>query len=105
MEPVKPKYNATNGMLCWNPETDQVEVGPWPDRTGWSANYKMSALAPTAVKKASFQKRKTIVFIEAVHLIVRDKCDPEAVHKALLNLEEYHDGLSDDFPGVYRADN
>ena len=94
---MKPKFNATNGQLCWNPGTDQVEVGPWPNDTGWGKKYKMSGLACYShVKQMDFEQRKTIVFIEAVHLIVGDRCDPLAVHRALLNLEEYQDGLADD---------
>ena len=94
---MKPKFNATNGMLCWNPGTDQVEVGPQPNDTKWGRKYKMSALACYPhVKQMNFEQRKTLVFIEAIHLIVRDRCDPDAVHKALLNLEEYQDGLADD---------
>lgn len=34
--------------------------------------------------------------------IVRDKVDPDAVHKAFLGLKEYYDGCSDDMPGVRR---
>ena len=94
---MKPKFDATNGMLCWNPGTDQVEVLPHPDKDRKSRKYKMSCLACNIpLKKATFEQRKTLVFIEAIHLIVRDRCDPDAVHKALLNLEEYQDGLADD---------
>ena len=39
------------------------------------------------------------MFIEAIHLIIRDKVDPVAVHNALLELDEYRDGLSSDMPG------
>jgi hypothetical protein len=31
-----------------------------------------------------------------VHLIVRDRCDPYAVHRALLDSEEYQAGLAED---------
>ena len=33
---------------------------------------------------------------EAMILIVRDKCDPQAVHQAFLGLEEYAHGLPDE---------
>lgn len=99
----KAKFDARNGMLCWNPGTDQVEVGPWPDKTGWSKKYRMSVLAPMASvhNERNSEKRKLIVFVHTVHLIVRDGCDPKAVHDALMNLEEYQSGLSEDF-GVHR---
>jgi len=94
---MKPKFNATNGMLCWDPETDQVAVIRWPDTGDRSRPYSMTGLAcESYVREADFEQRKAIVFIEAIHLIVRDRCDPDAVHRALLNLEEYQDGLADD---------
>ena len=77
---MEPKFNATNGMLCWNPGTDQVEVGPQPNDTKWGRKYKMSALACYPhVKQMNFEQRKTLVFIEAIHLIVRDRCDTDSV--------------------------
>jgi len=45
-----------------------------------------------------------IVFVEAMHLIVRDRCDPQAVHRALLGLDEYRSGCSDDMPGFLDAE-
>lgn len=59
----------------------------------------MSALACYAkVRRMTPAARRAMVFIEAMHLIVRDKCDPIAVHKALLKLTEYRSGLADDMP-------
>jgi len=91
--------DATNRILCWDAESDRVKLVPWPDVVGESNEYDFSCLAPwTHVRQADFETRKKIVFIEAMHLIVRDKCDPLAVHSALLGLAEYRDGLSDDAP-------
>ena len=92
--------NATNGMLCWTPGTDRVKVVPWPDTGGLSDGYSMTALACWSYMRRglSFEKRKAIVFCEAVHLMVRDNVPPAAVHEALLALDEYRDGLADDMP-------
>lgn len=91
--------DATNMILCWDAESDRVKLVPWPDAVRESNEYDFSCLAPwTHVRQADFETRKKIVFIEAMHLIVRDKCDPLAVHSALLGLAEYRDGLSDDAP-------
>lgn len=56
----------------------------------------------TDIQKMSFSRRKMMVFIEAMHLIIRDKCNPMAVHNALLELQEYRDGCSDDIPEINR---
>lgn len=96
--------NATDTMLCWTPGTDEVALVPWPDSRGRSDRYRMTTLACTFdMKKMTFEQRKAIVYIEAMHLIVRDHCDPLAVHRALLDLDEYRDGCSADMPGAQQA--
>lgn len=95
--------NIKNTMVCWNPGTDQVALIPWPDTQGVGDKYMMSALACYShVQEMSFVKSKAMAFIQAIHLIVRDKCDPMAVHNAMLGLEEYRDGCSYDMPGGVR---
>lgn len=88
-------------MLCWNPDSDQVAVVRWPDGNRRSAPYQMTALACNHdLHEMNFKQRKLMVFIEAMHLIVRDKVEPMAVHRALLALDEYRDGCSPDMPGL-----
>ena len=96
--------SADKAILCWNPGTSKVRVFEFPPIDGnygrWS-NYEMTTLADSACfRKMTFEQRKAAVFIEAMHLIVRDKCDPFAVHNALLDLQEYRDGCSSDMPGI-----
>jgi len=47
-------------------------------------------------KGISAVESKMIIYVEAIHIIVRDKVDPVAVHKEFLNIDEYVDGLADD---------
>ena len=90
--------NATNTSLCWNPGTDQVALVPHRR----AHNYQCDHLACWGyVRGLSFEQRKQLIFIEAMVLIIRDKCDPTAVHRALLGLEEYRDGCPDDMPGLH----
>jgi hypothetical protein len=97
------KRTVKNTMLCWNPGTAEVELIPWPDRTGASRQYRMSTLACNAgVQKKTFEQRKSLAFIEAMVLIIRDGCDPAAVHKTMLGLEEYRDGCPGDMPFLKR---
>lgn len=92
---------AKTRMLCWNPGTDQVALAKWPDERGWSEPYLCTHLACwTHVRAASFEQRKAIVFQVAMTLIIRDGCDPQAVHRALLGLAEYRDGCAEDMPGL-----
>lgn len=93
--------NATNAALLWNPGTAQVAVRPLEDP---GTEFDRSGLGCYAVvRKMDFEQRKAHVFIEAMHLIIRDRCDPQAVHAALWALEEYRDGCAPDMPGSPRA--
>jgi hypothetical protein len=93
------RYSTKNAMLLWNPGPEgEVEVVPWPSNERRDLMY--SALC--GLGNASPIERKAMVFIEAMHLIVNWKCDPIKVHKALLNLEEYRDGCSDEMLRVER---
>ena len=89
--------SAKEAMLCWNPKTDEVAIYQWPDTHDHSHRYAFTALACyAATKDMTFEQLKALCFIEAMHLIIRDKCDPQAVHRALMAVDEYRDGLSDD---------
>lgn len=93
--------NATNAMLCWDPDSDHVALLPWPDTARRSDRYRMTTLACNAeLHQMTLEQRKTQVFIEAMHLIIRDNCDPKAVHRALMGLDEYRHGCSPDMPGM-----
>jgi hypothetical protein len=93
-------------MIIW---TDDGRVGlqQWPASGNFfDGNREKSwGACNTAVRKASFEKRKLVVFINAMHMIVRDKCDPAEVHRVLSELEEYEDGCADDMPGIAKIRN
>lgn len=92
------KYpSAKNMMLCWNLDSDKVKLIPWPDTTGHSDRFERTSMGCfSATKKMTFEQLKTQCFIEAVHLIVRDGCNPQAVHRALIGCAEYRDGCAED---------
>jgi hypothetical protein len=93
---------AKDTMIAYNPDTGEVKVGPWPDNTGWS-DGPYSTTGACYLNRHKYPKCfKMMVFIDAIHLIVRDKMDPMTVHKALLAIDEYVDGCSDDMPGIKR---
>ena len=88
-------------MVIW---TDDGRVGlqRWP-----AVGYLFDGVSEDSwgacnaeIEKASFAQRQVMVFIQAIHMIVRDKCDPALVHRVLSELEEYQDGCADDMPGI-----
>lgn len=88
---------ANNTVLYWSPETGDVELKP----LGEKSNLRRSALAAFVdLRSRSFSVRKAQVFVEAMHLIVRDSIDPKVLHSEMLKLEEYRDGCSIDMPNL-----
>jgi hypothetical protein len=93
--------SAKTVMLCWNANSDQVGLVDWPDHNRSSNRYDASTLACNSnVHEMTPEQLTAQCFIEAMHLIVRDGCDPQAVHRALCGVSEYQDGLSNDVPGA-----
>lgn len=93
--------DARNFMLCATPNSDRAALVPWPDYAGASDEYEYTLLACSeAFRSLGFEGRKKMIFIEAMHLIVGDGVDPQALHKALLGLPEYRDALAPDMPGA-----
>jgi hypothetical protein len=90
----------TEVMLCWKPGTGDVRLVRWPDPDRISAGLQSAFACYRFVHEMTHEQRKTHAFVTAMHLIVRDGCDPAAVHEALLCVEEYRDGCSDDMPGI-----
>jgi hypothetical protein len=89
---------AINAMFLWNPGTDQVRVveyGKERDR----GEHRMSAGACYSTwRNLNHEQFKMMLFIEAFHLIVRDRVDPDAVFREFYKINEFRDGLSEDFP-------
>lgn len=90
---------AKECMFAWNPNSSEVDAGPWPDRTGWSNKYRMTGGATYShVQSMSHKELVGYLFIEAMHLIVRDNVHPIAVHNAFCKIDEYREGLTEDVP-------
>jgi hypothetical protein len=91
--------SAKDHMLCSDPHSSRVALVQHPDISDRQGRLLWSTFAcNSAVHKMTPEQLKTMVFIEAYHLIVADGCDPAAVHRALWPLKEYRAGLSEDFP-------
>jgi hypothetical protein len=93
---------AKNSMIAYNTETGEVRVGPWPDKTQWSRPFPAATGACYLDRHKHPAQWKMMVFIDAIHIIVREKIDPMTVHNALLAIDEYVDGCADDMPGIKR---
>ena len=86
-------------VICWDYETKKIEVQrldfyramPRTMQSSWGAcNSEISKLKGAS----NFEKRKALVFINAIHFIVAYGLNPIVVHNVLLDIIEYKDGCS-----------
>ena len=97
------EYTINNWMVAWTPrEPDTVEVGPWPDETGWSdPPYRYTGGCCELVRHKWPEDRKVMMmFINFHTLIVRDGIDPQAAHREFLKIDEYRRRISPDIDGA-----
>lgn len=101
----------TECMIAWTPQSyvdlkpdlaGKVEVGPWPDKTGWSDKYAMTGGACyTDLHKQTEWQRNWRIFVDFHTLTVRDGVDPQTAHEAFLVIDEYRALISPDIRGAY----
>ena len=88
-------------MYAWTPGTDQIEVGPWPDRTGWRKRYTRSIGACSSkLHRMTPDERLAMLFIDFNTIVVRDGVSVAAAHAAFLKIDEYRRAISADTPGA-----
>ncbi len=91
----------TECMIAWNRETDQIAVGPWPDRTGWSRGYRMTVGASfLSVGAMTPTERDAQLLCDFHTVVVRDRVPVEAAHVAFLAIDEYRRLIAPDCPGA-----
>lgn len=101
---------ANEAMIAWtpawehhadNPTKGKVEVGPWPDRTGWSDRYSMTVGACLMERhKAPEWQQIAMVFIDFHSVVVGYGIDPQEAHTAFLAIDEYRQRIAPDIPGA-----
>ena len=87
----------TEAMICWNPDTDEIAVGPWPDKTDWSKRYLMSdGACEFRLHDMDEAQRGRMLFIHFNTIVARDQVGVEATHRAFLEIDEYRQLISPD---------
>jgi hypothetical protein len=85
-------------IICWNRDKNDIEVqdiefykkSPRTHQSSWGGcNSEI-------FNEDDFDKRKALIFINAMHIIINYGVDAIAVHKALVAIDEYEHGCSDD---------
>lgn len=87
----------TEAMIAWTPETDRIKIGPWPDESGWSDAYEMTAGACASVlPDATPAERILAMFLWFHSIVVEDHVPPQAAHQAFLAIDEYRANIASD---------
>jgi|ERR1700680_2006143 hypothetical protein len=88
-------------MVAWNPANKEgIEVGPWPDQTGWSAPSSegthperdycfTSGCCHLARHEMTLEPKVMMMFIDFHTCVVRDGIDLFAAHAEFLKIDEY----------------
>lgn len=93
-----------DALVAWTPRTDKIDVGPLisEDARDWSRPYSHTGgAAYVALRecKNEFQ-RDMMMFIEFHSIVVRDRVDIDAAHKAFLKIDEYRRRIAPDIKGA-----
>ena len=73
-------------MYGWNRNSDEIDVGPWPDTTGWSDRYSLTGGACyTNIRQ---------IFIDFHMIVLRDGVDVQAAHRAFLKIDEFRRSIA-----------
>jgi hypothetical protein len=92
-------------LIAWTPITDDVDVGPWPDHTGWSDRYMCTdGACYSNYHKMTPVGQERMLFIIYNMLTAGDHVPPAAAHKAFLKIDEYRRSISPDMPGAEGGD-
>lgn len=83
-------------MLCWDAETKEVKVVPWPDSRRLSERFFTVGACNTRLHEWSRAKIQAVLLAEGLSLIHEYNMPPEAVWKALLQIEECRELLAGD---------
>lgn len=104
---------ALESMVAWTPRSTGKEwfggrnlhedtegmivVGPWPDKWGWSDEYRNTTGACYTVwHRLDWEGRKGILFIEAMHIATFSEIDPLTISRAMCGIAEYVDWCSNE---------
>lgn len=94
----EPEFTIDNWMVAWTPgKPEDVRVGRWPDKTGWSRAYDQTAGCCELERDQLRPSDKVaIMFIDFHTLTVRDRMDAQAVHREFMKIDDYRRYIAPD---------
>lgn len=96
--------NARKALIAWTPADCNgpcIEVGVWPDRSGWSDDYAMTGGACFREwHEAEPDTLALLVMLAFNTAVVRDGVPVDAAHEAFLKIDQYRERISPDTEGA-----
>lgn len=93
--PDNPMFDLDEWMIGWNSnfygkEPGSVEVGPWPDTTGWSERYQLSSGCCYSSWRGLTREQKLQDIVNGFFVLVLGHgLGPAAVHREFWKIREY----------------
>jgi hypothetical protein len=80
--------------IGWNSLTakgkTEIEVGPYPDRTGWTSRYDgLGGGCMPIVHELNPAERAAMLFVDFNTMVIGYGLDPMTVHREFLKIDEY----------------
>ena len=91
----KTGIDLTNTMIYWSVDHVDVRLIKWPDNHNTFPDYSSWGACNVEIQRAPFEFRKAALFINAYQILL-DGINPDLLHRVLMPLDEYRDGLADD---------
>ena len=87
--PDAPAFDLDHWMIAWDRDSGHVEVGQWPDETGWSKHLSTAGCC-FAYWKTLTRKQKVQELVNGLFfLVLSERLDPQAVHRELWKIRDY----------------
>lgn len=81
--------------ILWTPHTADVRIVSEPETHGIAATHRTMRLAEGHTPDLSADWRECFMGINAIELIAREGIPAEAMHTALLAVDEYRDAMAE----------
>ncbi|MEC5291568.1 MULTISPECIES: hypothetical protein [unclassified Aurantimonas] len=96
---------ALEAMIAWNPKdwsrsggvAGAIEIGPWPDKFGWSDRYALTVGACLLERhNLTPEIIAMLTFVDFHTCVVRDGVDPLQAHLEFIKIDEFRERVSPD---------
>lgn len=97
-------FENGNWMVAWTPmgkpqhgeaKPGSIEVGPWPDKTGWSDRYPFTTGCCELPRLDWTEKQRAFQLLLDFHtIVVHDGIDPRKAHVEFMKIDDYRERIS-----------